>query len=126
MRNTMEQQDLAEELRTEGELDRDAALHFAEDALRHGPVHCVLEAAFYLGDVFVCEVGGGAERFVQVWSADVEFGDHVAAAEHGVCYCYRWGEGAVGACVVWWEGGEWVWRVSRGWGGVERWLVFWG
>lgn len=99
----MEQEDLAEELRRKGEFDRDAAFHFAEYPLRHGPVHCVLEAAFDLGDVFGAEVVGGAECFVEVWSADVEFGDHVAAAEHCVCYCGGWGERAVGdRCVVRW------------------------
>lgn len=103
MCDTMEQQDLAEELRRKGEFDRDAAFHFSEYPLRHGPIHCVLEAAFYLEDVFGAEVVGGAERFVEVWSADVEFSDHVAAAEHCVCYCGGRGEGPVGgACVVWW------------------------
>lgn len=111
MRNTMEQQDLAEELRTEGELDRDAAFHSSEDPLRDGPVHCVLESALDLPDVFVGEVVRRAERFVQVWAADVEFGDHVAPAEHCVCYGDGWGEGPGGACWVvwWWEGRDWVW-----------------
>lgn len=34
-----------------------------------------------------------AERFVEVWTADVEVGDFVAAAEHGVCYGCGGGEG---------------------------------
>lgn len=103
----MEEQDLAKELRAKGKFDRDAALHFPEDALRHGPVHCVAESHFDLRDVLVCEEGWDPERFVEVWSADVELGDHVAASEHGVCYCYCWGERAVAG--VDWDWGEWVW-----------------
>lgn len=54
MRNTIEQEDLAEELRAEREFDRDAALHLPEYPLCHGPVHRVSESAFYLRNVFVC------------------------------------------------------------------------
>jgi hypothetical protein len=67
-------------LGTESELDRDAALHFAEDAPDGGPVHCVAEAVARLLKVVVCDVLRDPERFVQVRPADVEIGDHVAAA----------------------------------------------
>lgn len=41
------------------------------------------------------EGGGDAEGFVEVWTADVEFGDLVPAAEHGVCDGYCWGGGYI-------------------------------
>jgi hypothetical protein len=62
--NAIEQKNLAKKLRTEGELDRDATFHFSEYALGHGPVHCVLESAFDLFQVVVCEEVGDAEGFV--------------------------------------------------------------
>jgi hypothetical protein len=62
--NAIEQKNLAKKLRTEGELDRDATFHFSEYALDHGPVHCVLESAFDLLQVVVCEEVGDAEGFV--------------------------------------------------------------
>lgn len=97
-------------LRTKSKLNRNTALHFPEDALSNRPVHCILETASHLHEVFICQKMRDSESFVQIRSTDVEARDHVSAFKHGVCYCYCWGEGVVRICLSWSWGREVHWR----------------
>lgn len=76
------------------------------------------EAVAHLLKIVVCYVLRDPERFVQVRPADMEIGDHVAAAQHCLCDCYGGGEGSVGI------DGE---RGDRGWRrvGVHRGAGLW-
>lgn len=86
-------------LRAERKLNWNTTLHLSENPAHDRPIHRILQPCAHLLDVMLCQRCRDTESFVEVWSADVEFGDFVAAAEHGVCYGYRRGEGWVCECV---------------------------
>lgn len=76
-------------LRAKSKPDRNAALHLPENSLRHGPVHRILQSTLDLLKVIICQQVRYAKCFIEIWSANVKFGDHVPPTQHGVSDCDR-------------------------------------